>query len=211
MSPDEPDAEVVVYSDYVCPFCHLGRQAYLEAEEEADVDPDVRWEPFDLRGVQRREDGTLDESVETGKDEAYFERARRNVERLREQLDVDMVPLEEVEGVDSWNAMQAALWVRDEHPEAFEAFDAGLFRALWEEGRDIGDPDVIADVAEEAGLDGEAVAEAATDPEAEERLREALEASRELGVRAVPTFLVGDRPIQGAAPPDKLRQLLEDL
>lgn len=211
MPPEDPDADVVVYSDYVCPFCHLGLQAFREAQEAAGVDPEVRWEPFDLRGVQRREDGTLDESVETGKDEAYFERARRNVQRLRERLGVDMVPLEEVEGVDSWNAMQAALSVRDEHPDAFEAFDEGLFRALWEEGRDIGDPDVLAEVADEVGLDGEAVAEAATDPDAGEELREALEASRSRGVRAVPTFLVGDRPIQGAAPPDQLRQVLEDL
>jgi predicted DsbA family dithiol-disulfide isomerase len=208
--PGDPD-RVIVYSDYVCPFCHLGREALKDALEDVDEAPPVEWRPFDLRGIQRREDGTLDESVDTGKDEAYFERVRQNLERLQERFGVEMVDLEDVEDVDSWNALRASVHVREEAPVRWEAFHDGLFRALWGEARDVGDPDVIRDVAEAAGLDGEAVAEAATDPATEEALRDRLEDARETGVQAVPTFLVGRRPIQGAAPPDKLREALETL
>ncbi len=44
------------------------------------------------------------------------------------------------------------------------AYVDGVYRARWEQGRNISDPTVIADVANEAGLDGQAVAFAYRDP-----------------------------------------------
>jgi len=57
------DTDIVVYSDYVCPFCYLGRESldrYLATRERPF---EIDWHPFDLRAGQRRPDGSVDPGV----------------------------------------------------------------------------------------------------------------------------------------------------
>ncbi|HEY8493157.1 MAG TPA: 2-hydroxychromene-2-carboxylate isomerase [Myxococcota bacterium] len=67
----------------------------------------------------------------------------------------------------------------------------GLFRAAWAESRDLGDPDVVADVARAGGLDGAALVAAANEPEAKARLRARTDAAIAAGVFGVPSMRVG--------------------
>ncbi|MFP3821891.1 DsbA family protein, partial [Bacillus sp. SIMBA_008] len=39
--------QIKVYSDYVCPFCYVGKAAFEEAIKDKDVQ--VEWMPFELR------------------------------------------------------------------------------------------------------------------------------------------------------------------
>jgi predicted DsbA family dithiol-disulfide isomerase len=128
MTDDESDPGLVVCSDYVCPFCYLGK-ASLESYLEGATDPPaVEYHQFDLRGYQRGPDGEIDPDVDTGKDEEYFERARRNVERLADEYDVEMdVDLDRER--DSWNAQQFSLFVQRKHPDRFPDLNDRLFEA----------------------------------------------------------------------------------
>jgi predicted DsbA family dithiol-disulfide isomerase len=130
MSRTTADDAVVMYSDYVCPFCYLGKASLQQYRAEREESIDVEWHPFDLRGHKRDATGEIDESVEDGKDEAYFEQAKENVQRLQEEYDVEM-DLDIATEIDSWNAQQASLYVRREHPEAFDAFHDAVYDALW--------------------------------------------------------------------------------
>lgn len=65
----------------------------------------------------------------------------------------------------------------------------GLFRATWSEQRHLSEPAVIAAVADEAGLDGRALVEAAGDPAAKTRLRRQTDAAIAEGVFGVPTVM----------------------
>ncbi|MCB9762945.1 MAG: 2-hydroxychromene-2-carboxylate isomerase [Alphaproteobacteria bacterium] len=67
---------------------------------------------------------------------------------------------------------------------------APLYRALWAEDRDIGDPAVVAEVLQEAGLDARGLIEGAQDPAIKAALRANTEEARALGVCGVPTTLV---------------------
>lgn len=67
MSSDA-DQAITVYSDYVCPFCYLGRQSLSQYQETRDEELDIDWHPFDLRSQKRRPDGSIDFSVDDGKD-----------------------------------------------------------------------------------------------------------------------------------------------
>lgn len=199
---------LTMYADYVCPFCYLG-EASLEQYREGRDDPlDVEWHPFDLRSGKRGPDGEIDHEADDGKDDAYYEQARENVERLQEEYDVEMA-LSIARDVDSKNAQQAALFVHEQHPEAFEAFHEQVFDALWQDERDIGDPDVLADIATEVGIDAEAVREAIADPERTAALEERFTAAQRTGVTGVPTFVHEGRAARGAVPPEHLRRLIE--
>lgn len=204
----QTDEALVVYADYVCPFCYLG-YASLDEYRDGRGDPlPVEWHPFDLRASQRRPDGTLDANVETGKDDAYFAEARKNVERLADRYGVEMAqPL--AREVDSYDAQRLALQVAEAHPDRFEAFHRGVFGALWEDGRDVGDRGVLEEVAADAGLAEGFVAETLVDDESAEVLEEAFAAAQRRRITGVPTFAYGEHSARGAVPPEQLRRLVE--
>ncbi len=200
--------EITVYSDYVCPFCYLGRRSLERYEAERDDPLRIDWHPFDLRARKRGPDGELDHDVDDGKDEAYYERARENVRRLAERYDVEMT-LETATDVDSLPAQLASFHVGESHPDRWRAFDEAVFEALWVDGRDIGDVDVLADLVADAGLDPDVVGEALADDELRERLFDRFRDARRRGVTGVPTFAYEGRAARGAVPPDRLRRLVE--
>jgi len=207
---DSPDS-ITVYSDYVCPFCYLGRQS-LEAYQETREEPlAIDWHPFDLRAGQRGPDGEIDDSADTGKDEAYYEQARENVRRLQDEYDAEMAQ-ELRTDVDSLPAQIVSVHVRETAPDSWLAFDEGVFAALWQEGRDIGDREVLADIAGDVdGLDPAVVDEALDDDDLRDRVTDLFTAARERGVSGVPTFAYDGHAARGAVPPEQIRRLVGDV
>ncbi len=210
-APDDADdrPSIRVYSDYVCPFCYLGRAALDRYQSGREERLRIDWHPFDLRAGQRGPDGEIDHSVDDGKDEAYYEQARENVRRLQERYDVEM-DLEIAEDVDSLPAQVVSLSVRDRFDyETWLAFDEAVFRALWSDGRDVGDPDVLADLADDVGIDPSVVREGLDDDDLRARLDDAFAEARDAGVTGVPTFVYEDYVARGAVPPEQLQRLVE--
>lgn len=208
MSTDTP--AVQVYSDYVCPFCYLGRHSLSQYEAERGSELEIDWRPFDLRAHKRGPDGAIDRDVDDGKDDEYYERARENVRRLRERYGVDM-SLDIARDVDSLPAQLVSLHVKETSTGNWRDLDAGIFEALWVDGRDIGDRAVLRDVAEGAGLDATVVDEALEDEDLRQRLRRRFDEARRRGVTGVPTFVHDGTAARGAVPPEQLRRLVEGV
>ena len=210
MSKTEATTDVTVYSDYICPFCYLGRQSLAQYEETRESPLRVDWHPFDLRSDKRTEDGTIDHEADDGKDEAYYEQARENVRRLQEQYDVEMVD-ELRTDVDSLPAQLVSYRVREtEAYGTWLAFDEAVFAALWREGRDIGDPEVLKDIAADAGVDPGVVAGALEDDALLADLEAAFDRAKRQGITGVPTFVCDGTAARGAVPPDHLNRLVEE-
>ncbi|EFW90516.1 DSBA oxidoreductase [Haladaptatus paucihalophilus DX253] len=208
MSHPEAADRLVVYSDYVCPFCYLGRQS-LERYRETREDPLVLdWHPFDLRSGKRNDDGSIDQSAEDGKGEQYYRQARENVRRLQEKYDVEMAQ-EIATDVDSLRAQVASYYVKSEHPDDWLDFDEAIFEALWQDGRDIGDADVLADLAEGAGLDTDEIRNAIADDDLREELQDRSAEAQRRGVTGVPTFAYDGHAARGAVPPEQLERLVD--
>jgi len=206
---DDAD-RLTVYSDHVCPFCYLGRRS-LETYEETRDDPlEIEWHPFDLRSGKRGPDGEIDHDVDDGKDADYYEQARKNVERLQDEYGVDdMLNLDEVPETDSLPAQVASHYVDETHPDTWRAFDDAILEALWIDGREIGSPDVLADVAASVGLDGDEIREAAADETRRDELESLFADAQRQGVTGVPTFTTDEHAARGAVPPTQLERLVE--
>lgn len=210
MSETVANDTLAVYSDFVCPFCYLGRASLREYVADSEDPPTVEWRFFDLRGYKRGPDGEIREDVDDGKDEDYFSDVRDNVQRLQEEYDVEMLDLDEVPDVDSWDAQQAALYVKQSYGhETFQDFYDGLFDAYWQEGRPVSDPDVLADVAEEVGVSPGEVRDAVTDDDLSAELEVRFEDANDLGINGIPTFVHDDHAARGAVPPAQLARLVE--
>ncbi len=107
-------------------------------------------------------------------------------------------------------AVEAAEFARDfgRHPE----FHRAALAAYFARARDIGDPEVLGELAAEVGLDPVALGtELAAGRYADAR-EVAREEARRSGVTAVPTYtFTGGTRVVGAQPLDHFRRLLENM
>ncbi len=89
-----------------------------------------------------------------------------------------------------------------------EAFHDAMYKAYFVDARNIGDAEVLVEIARSVGLS----ADTAREVLAERRFKDAVDAdwakSREYGVTGVPTFVAGGRGVVGAQPYEALEQLL---
>ena len=101
-------------------------------------------------------------------------------------------------------ASRACLWLQGDDPALAKRLAKAVFHAHWGEGRDIGAPEQVADVAAALGIEGAALLAAVADPGIKERLKEATAAAIERGVFGSPFVFVDGEPFWGA---DRLDQV----
>lgn len=89
-----------------------------------------------------------------------------------------------------------------------DAYLAAVLAGMWERGLKMDDPEVVAQVLTEAGLDAKAILEATQDPEVKAELLANTERAAARGAFGVPTFFVGDEMFFGK---ERLGQIEEEL
>jgi predicted DsbA family dithiol-disulfide isomerase len=199
-----------VFSDTICPWCYVGKRRLeraLEARPQRDLT--IRWRAFQLNP------GMPAEGMER---KAYIDAKFGGSERARAILDT-VRAAGAGEGIAfafdrikrTPNTLQSHRLIRfagthDRQDETLEA----LFRAYFLHGRNISDRAVLADVAQDAGLDrGEAADYLAGDADAEAVLGEDALARR-AGINGVPCFLFNGRfALSGAQEPEAFFQLFD--
>jgi predicted DsbA family dithiol-disulfide isomerase len=102
-----------------------------------------------------------------------------------------------------------AMWFAQQRGKQDELAEA-LFHAYFTEGRDIGDTQVLVEVAAETGLDGDEVRQFLASDQGIEEVRTEEAAGHRMGIRGVPHFVLNGRyAISGAQPPDVLVSALQ--
>ncbi len=92
------------------------------------------------------------------------------------------------------------------------AFHRSMFKAYFEDLKDIADVDVIVAAGAEAGLPADALREALTDRRYRDRVDEGINWSRSIGVTAIPTFIFDQQyGVVGAQELPVLRDVLQQL
>lgn len=103
--------------------------------------------------------------------------------------------------------LEAAVWVREEQPAVFPAFDLALFEAFFGRTEDISDPETLARIAGSVGADPVGVREAVASGRFRQRVLEEHREAADMGIRSVPTVLIPGRPpVVGAVPYLDLRK-----
>ena len=91
---------------------------------------------------------------------------------------------------------------------AFDLYLETVLKAMWEDGKKMDDPAVVAEVLRAAGLDAEAILDAAQDPVVKADLAANTNAAAARGAFGIPTFFVGDEMFFGK---ERLGQVEEEL
>jgi predicted DsbA family dithiol-disulfide isomerase len=106
-------------------------------------------------------------------------------------------------------ALAAAKWVAARDPERFSLFDLALFEAFFGETKDIGDPEVLAEVARSVGISDPGLREALRDRTYEDAVWNDHREAMERDIHSIPTVVIGDTVISGAVPIGEYRTALQ--
>jgi predicted DsbA family dithiol-disulfide isomerase len=194
---------IEIVSDVICPWCYIGKRRLEKALEMlGDVKVDIRWLPFQLNPDMPAE----------GVPRAQYRKAKFGSLEHAKTLDARVAKEGSGEGIAfafdrierTPNTVQAhALIDLAQRQGKGDAVVDALFRAYFEEARDIGDAAVLAEIAEGCGVrDWPGKADAPEVGALEEQMRG-------LGISAVPTFIFERKSgVSGAHPPESLAQLI---
>ena len=201
---------VDVIVDTVCPWCYVGKVRFEKAlAMRPDQVVEIGWRPFQLNPGMPRE----------GKDRrAYLsekfgggDRARRRYTVIgdagrQEGIDFQFDLIERTPNtVDSHRLIAYAR--RDGRQHAM--VDA-LFRAYFTDGRDIGEIEVLAEIAAENGLNGDAARAYLGSDDDRAMVVGEDEMARSLGVSGVPCYIVDRKyAVSGAQSPEVFLQIFD--
>ncbi|WP_455538710.1 DsbA family oxidoreductase [Terrisporobacter sp.] len=178
--------KIKVYSDYACPFCMLGKKSFEEAIKGKDVE--VEWMPFELAPEGQ-------EKLDPLNDPHKLFLWKESIRPLAKELNVNMEMPNLSPHPYTTLAFEAFHFAK-EFGRGKE-FNDRVFKALYNEGQDIGDINVLAKLAYEVGLDGELCLEALKTRKFKEVEKQYLNIAYEEGINSVPTFIIGDLRLEG--------------
>ncbi|NMO18892.1 DsbA family oxidoreductase [Pyxidicoccus fallax] len=201
MSTSGASVRVDVWSDYVCPFCYLELPVLDRLQAEFGRELEVHWRAYELRPAPVPTLDPAGEYLRTTWARAVYPMAEQRGMTLK------LPPVQPRSRL----ALEAAEFAKD--AGVFPAFHQGVFRAFFEEGRDIGDLRVLGDIAEASGLDRQALLGALKSGSYTGRVVFDQEAAQRLGIRGVPALrIVGADghvvQLSGALPEEQVREAI---
>ncbi|WP_208354130.1 DsbA family oxidoreductase [Pseudaestuariivita rosea] len=182
-----------ILSDPICPWCYIGKTQLFQAlEAQPDHPFTIEWHPFQLNpdmpaeGMDRR---TYLERKFGGQDGAV--KAYAPVAQAAEAvgLNLDLGGIQKTPN--TLDAHRLIHWAGIEGRQTPVVHT--LFKAYFEEGRDIGNAEVLADIADSHGMDAAVVQKLLASDSDTQDIRDRDAHSREMGVNSVPTFIVANQ------------------
>ncbi len=109
--------------------------------------------------------------------------------------------------INTLNLMRGALAAQ--RMGCFEPYLNAVYDAVWVDGKNMGEPEVVAEVLTAAGLDAEGLMALSQDPEVKAELVSNTEAAVERGAFGAPTMFIGDEMFFGQDRLDFVEERLE--
>ncbi|WP_233350657.1 DsbA family oxidoreductase [Maricaulis maris] len=187
---------VDIVSDLVCPWCWLGKRHWDEARKlTAEIEVETVWRPFQLDPTLAREGRPykdyMREKFSGAEASGRWKAMRDHLEQAGPAAGIEFRFDDITMRPNTLNAHRLMRWAggQGETPEMAEA----LFAAFFNQGRDIGDTAVLAELAGQAGLDAAVTADLLATDRDEKAVWEEELFYRKLGVSGVPTYIFNGR------------------
>ena len=201
-----------IISDPICPWCYIGKTNLDKALTEFPDHPFViEWHPFQLNpdmpagGMDRR---AYLEGKFGGKDGAVKAYAPVVEHAAACGATINFEAIKTTPN--TLDAHRLIHWAGIEQRQIL-VVDL-LFKAYFVEGRDIGNHDVLADIADTAEMDAATVQRLLASDSDRDDIRARDTHSREMGVSSVPTFVVAQQhAVPGAQPPEMWVKVIQDI
>lgn len=191
---------VVVFADFVCPYSYLVVDQIDRLARDYDVQP--LWRPHWLHPETPPEGSPKAQTTEAA---AKRERQLAWIKEMSpEHHDRIRIPAKRHYSFHAFEAMEFAY----DQGMDFQ-FKTALYALMWEQERDIGDPDTLCAAADQIGLDAGELKVALDERHYAARALEAVEQARRIGITSTPTIFLGRTRINGWHYYEVLQQVME--
>lgn len=211
------ELRIEIVSDFVCPWCYVGKKRLEAALKkfvvlQPDVQTTISWQPFQLSPDMPREGRN---KLEHYREIFGEERALQIAESMRDTGIEEGIAFGVSPDAVSPNTLSAhvlLLWATEDDAVDANAVAEQLFHAHHVECADIGSHDVLAGIAEIAGMNSAEVRRNLAEGVDEVRVQEQIDIAKTRGVSGVPFFVLNDRyGLSGAQPPEVLAETFEQI
>jgi predicted DsbA family dithiol-disulfide isomerase len=201
-----------IMSDPICPWCYIGKAHLDRALQDQPNHPfAIEWHPFQLNpdmpaeGMDRR---AYLEGKFGGKESAARAYAPIVEHAEKAGLTLNLEAMQRTPN--TLDAHRLIHWAGIEGRQT--AAVSALFHAYFVEARDIGNPEVLADIADGIEMDAAVVTRLLLTDEDSQSIRDRDAHSRQMGINSVPTFIVGNKhAVPGAQPPELWAKVIAEL
>ncbi|KJS14013.1 MAG: DSBA oxidoreductase [Hoeflea sp. BRH_c9] len=210
-----PSLTIDVVSDVMCPWCYIGKRRLEAALEEVagEIDVEIRWRPYQLdptlpkQGKDRRQ--YLEEKFggPEGAEKAYATvRAAGAEENI--PFAFDKIPV----SANTLDAHRLIRWASSLGLAAQDRMVELLFKAYFEDGKNIGDDQVLMEAAEQVGLERPVVERLLAGDADRDIVSGEIEQARQMGVTGVPCFIIDMKyAVVGAQPAEALADAMRKV
>ncbi len=208
----QPTTEVRldIFADPVCPWCLIAKAELDRALESRPEHPfHITWQPFRL-DPQMPPAGMkyVDYMKMKFDDEKGILAAMKPVIEASERLGLWINPSLIERMPNTMNAHRLLYWAGLEGAQT--PVMAGLMRAFWREGRNIANPDILAEIGAAAGMNPEMIRRLLAGDADRDQIASREFHARERGINSAPTFIVADSHVVTGAQPAQLWQNVID-
>lgn len=183
---------VPIFFDYASTLCYVAWRIVSELERELDFAPLWKGVPIGMR------DGRCRPGIPLGTIE------RMKVQTVIAETGIQVAP--PACWVDSENALIGSEIARESG--AFRAYHDGIFRAIFEDEREVSDLSVLCDIAAAAKIDGEMFRERVLNRASLAKIDANRAEADAFSALGYPTFILGDFPLIGIQPLETMRMIL---
>ncbi|MBT2258179.1 DsbA family oxidoreductase [Priestia megaterium] len=190
-------AYIEFYFDFVCPLCFLATKPLREVIKEQKAE--IEWKPFEL---------CPEPAEQMEQIEDFLERPwNQSIAPLAQQLHVE-INMPDMPPVPRTHLAHEGFHFAKKHGQEIAYVDA-VFKAYWEDEKDISQIEVLAEIADSLHLDKEIFTRILKDRTFEQVHKDSLvHAYEDAHVTKVPTLKIGSRVLQGFASKETIEKAL---
>lgn len=208
---------IEIWSDYVCPFCYIGKRQIEMAIESTGLKGkvDVQFKAYQLDPHTPADiDQTMYESL-AKKYNMSIEKAVQMTNGVKERAEEIGLhyDFENMRPANTFKAHRLAKWAETKGKAA--EFNEAMMKAYFIDAKKINDGNVLASIAEEVGLSGQEALAIANSADFENEVNKDIQEATQIGIKGVPFFVLNRKyAISGAQPQelfeDTLRKVAEE-
>jgi predicted DsbA family dithiol-disulfide isomerase len=199
-----PELKVTVYSDYICPFCYVGHHRLQRLRDSYDLK--INWCFLEIH-PETSVDGEAIDSLDYPSEQ--WQQMMSNLERITNEENIPLSKLTFI--TNSKDALLLSEAAKQCGREIFYNCHEKLFTAYFVGGHNIGDRNVLRDIATSCGINETVIESAWTDDTYQQSLINNFHSARQHNIESVPSFVFGDKILTGVVAESSFREAAEQL
>ena len=199
-----PELKVTVYSDYICPFCYVGHHRLQRLNDNYELK--INWCFLEIHPETSAEGEPID-SLDYPSEQ--WQKMLENLERVAKEENIPLSKLSFI--TNSKDALLLSEAAKQCGREIFYQLHEKLFKAYFVDSKNIGDRNILREIAQSCGIDNEIIDAAWQQEKYPQRLLENFNSARKHEIQSVPSFVFGDRVLTGVVAESTFRNAAAEL